>query len=375
MAKKKKHPEHENLERWLVSYADFITLLFATFTALYAMAIADISKMNDFAEQVQQGFVNQSLINSLDNISILSSSGKAGPTNTVIDHPQGGGDGVLDFKSMTYTPAETDAVEEVYEGLKKDVEEINDDVRSGKLGSDGAGTHAPNMGEDEGKPRGIEVSQMERGLKVSFDSRLLFKPGTASLKVKSENALGKISERLKRFNKSHIIHIEGHTDNMPISSAVYPSNWELSAARSSTVVRYLINKYDFDPTSLVAVGYGPTRPLDSNDTAVGRDKNRRVDIVIYSRKASSATDPSSSKQRRSESKLIRYEERDENNKVIKTTSKSMSAGEIQPNDEPVKVIIENTDGTTRVINPETRAVDVNVGPAISPSINNHPDAH
>ena len=131
MGKKKKHPEHENLERWLVSYADFITLLFATFTALYAMAQQDLSKMKDVSKAISQGFHEQSLIHGVK--SILNKGGE----DSQGSGEGGSGDGVIGaYKSLTYTPGEVEDVEENYRDLKTAVKKVNKDVQGG-TGSSG----------------------------------------------------------------------------------------------------------------------------------------------------------------------------------------------------------------------------------------------
>jgi len=372
MGKKKKHPEHENLERWLVSYADFITLLFATFTALYALSMNDLAKFKDMAEGIKAGFKSQSLLSGIE--SVLGGKSAPAENPTPISLEKGAGPGVIgEYESLTYTEGEVKRVEEVYEDLKKDVEDINKQVNAENKaaadakGSDSAGSHAPNLGEAESPVRGIEVSQMERGLKVSFDSRLLFQPGTAVLMKDSEKMLNTIADRLKPFDEHHVIHIEGHTDNQPINSALYPSNWELSAARASTVVRYLIKNKGFHPTSLVAVGYGDSQPLASNTTPEGRRKNRRVDIIIYSRKASDPVTPS--ERATPVQKLIEFKD----DGVIRSKALVLSES-YDPSDEYTPVKVMDDSGTVEM--PKARVVSPTVVKPIQfkPPMNGH-DAH
>lgn len=370
MAKKKKHPEHENLERWLVSYADFITLLFATFVALFAMSQQDIAKMKDAAKAIRQGFEEQSIIHGAR--TILNINSTAGQDSEAPVDNGGAGDGVLDFESLTYVPGDTRAEENQFQktiqSLSDAANDIIEAVKKAWVGTEAPGIHQPTMGEaEEAPPQPVQVSFQERGLRVSFDSRLLFERGTATLRSESEEALDKIAKNLTDYNRTHIIHVEGHTDNEPISSALYPSNWELSAARASTVVRYLIKNHGFSKDSLVAVGYGDSQPLTSNLTPEGRAKNRRVDIIIYSRKASATVDPR--KQYGTEERtLIRYEERDANNEVIQPIlirSESAPPSGALPPDGPANLIIQDESGNVeKVIIPKP----VDVEPDIEPDL-------
>lgn len=346
MAKKKKHPEHENLERWLVSYADFITLLFATFTALYALAQSDAAKMKEVAKAIREGFQEQSIISGIN--SVLQGDSAPSHNPDPISSTQGAGQGLLEYDNMTYQAGEVKAAQETVEQLKQDIDKINREIaQENAKGSDAAGRHAPNLGEgeDDAPLRGVEVSVQERGLRISFDSRVLFQPGTAVLKRDSLKYLDKVVGRLKKFNATHVIHVEGHTDNQPIGTALYPSNWELSGARSSSVVRHLIRQHEFTPNGLVVVGYGSSMPLATNATAEGRAKNRRVDIIIYSRKVGDLINPR--KQYAKEENLIRAEERGKDGEIIKVKD--------TPTNEPVRVIIQEKDGTERVIVPKKTA--------------------
>lgn len=364
MGRKHKHPEHENLERWLVSYADFITLLFATFVALYAMAQADLASLKDISSAIRDGFQKQSIISGINSVI----QGQSPPTDNPnpLSSEKGAGDGVIgNFKSMTYEPGEVEAVEETIRELRADIEGEKDAEAkkgSGSTGSEHQGTHAPNLGEAEADSKlsgKLEASIQERGLKVSFDSRFMFEPGTAILKKESLTLLDKVAKRLKKFDGTHIIHVEGHTDNQPISGR-FPSNWELSSARAATVVKYLIGQHKYNPGTLVVVGYGDTKPIASNATPFGRAKNRRVDLIIYSRKVGSEVNPRT--QLLKEKTLIKYEERDKNNRLIRPSERQKTG--------PVRVIEMDSEGNTKVIIP-THKVDV--VPEIEPDLGNADD--
>ncbi len=353
MAKKHKHPEHENLERWLVSYADFITLLFATFTALYAMSQSDMARMKDVAAAIRQGFAEQSIMHGIKSII----QGHSPPTDNPnpMSKEQGAGDGVIgNYENLTYTPGEVKKMEETIRELQTDITQLNNEIQ--KLNQQ-VKQHAPSLEEDAGTPlRPIEMSVQERGIRVSFDSRLMFEPGSATLRKESIKALDQIASRLKKYDNTHIMHIEGHTDDLGIATAIFPSNWELSSARSSAVVRHLIRNQDFNPKSLVVVGYGESRPLTTNMTPEGRAKNRRVDIIIHSRQVSEQINPTL--QFMKEKTLIRAESYDPNeSKPNQALIRSESSDK-----SPIKVIVKDQDGVEKVIVPATKKIVPDIQP-------------
>lgn len=287
MGKKKKHEEHENLERWLVSYADFITLLFATFTALYALSVADLAKLKDVAQSIRDGFQSQSLLSGIE--SIINGQSQPSASTTPASKQTGEGEGLLGkHDSVTFAQSEVKKVQETLTTLKKDIQAANT-AMLGKGAGKGKGA-GEGGGKDKSKKRGVELSVQDRGIRISFDSTLLFEPGSAALREESKPVLGGIAKDIADFSKTNFIHIEGHTDNTPISTAIFPSNWELSSARASTVVRYLIGSHHFEPSHMAAVGYGETRPFTTNLTEEGRSKNRRIDIIVYGQAAGKAVD-------------------------------------------------------------------------------------
>jgi chemotaxis protein MotB len=303
MGKKVKHPEHENLERWLVSYADFITLLFATFTALYAIATAELSKMSDVSEAISQSFEQQSLMHGIDSLFEGKSTNTEKHNAAVINTGQG--EGVLgQHDSTTFTPSEVKAMEEMVDELQTVVAQLNAEIEAAnEAAAAAAETNPDEPANAEDVPiAGIEVSVQDRGIKISFDSRLLFAPGSAQLSPQCARLIDRVLKRIKSYAVMHQMHVEGHTDSQPLTTALYPSNWELSTARASTVVRHMI-RLGFDPHYLVAVGYADSRPEGDNNTATGRAKNRRIDLILYSKKEGLATDPS--KQHRRERTLIK----------------------------------------------------------------------
>jgi chemotaxis protein MotB len=292
MARHKKHPEHENLERWLVSYADFITLLFATFTALYAIAQSKLTDNNKAAEEIKKSFQQETLLKGIASVF----QGQSTPTdkpNPAFEET-GKGEGVVGkYESLILTHGEKKQMEELLEELDEVANELQQDIAKAIANGDlspaeGFKDHVKDL---DGVPlRGLEVTLQERGIKISFDSRLLFPSGSAQLNPRSIRFIDQVASRLLKNTPSHLIHIEGHTDASPISGR-YPSNWELSSARACAVVRHFINYHKFAPTDLAAIGYAESRPVTSNSTAQNRAKNRRIDIILHSREQERQADP------------------------------------------------------------------------------------
>jgi chemotaxis protein MotB len=249
MAKKKKPEEHENLERWLVSYADFITLLFAFFVTMYAMSRVDEQKMGSAVESLQRALGSV--------ISVQTPSSRAG-----VFH---------DFSSpmqVTIVPiagAQAKESKKLAEDLKKKIEGA-----AGK-GPDGKGA----------QPYQMNLLVQERGLVIRVSDQYFFRTGEAAIRPEVLPFLEALGETLQPLDNP--IRIEGHTDNVPINTAQFPSNWELSTARATTIIRYLVTHFNFDPQKLSAAGYGEHRPVASNGTAEGRNQNRRVDVVVLNR--------------------------------------------------------------------------------------------
>ncbi len=240
MARKKYHEEPENHERWLVSYADFITLLFAFFVVMYA-----ISSLNEGKYRV--------LSNSL--------TGAFGKVMTVNPKP---------VDAQTEQKIKLDPLplvkNRINEGLRKEKAQMT------TMAKDIMTVLEPLV--REGK---VRVTQTSRGITIEINASLLFAPGDARLNVDSIQALRAIAGVLKL--DTHAIQVEGHTDNLPISNPIFPSNWELSAVRASTVAR-LLTENGVDESRVTAVGQGAKLPVSDNDTPEGRARNRRVSVTI-----------------------------------------------------------------------------------------------
>jgi len=233
--------DQENRDRWLLTYADLITLLLAFFIVMYSMSRLDADKFNKMKTQLS---------------SVLRGGSTIFPRGDEFD---GAGAGMLKVGD-----------------LKMIQKRIGD-----KLALYGSG-NAP--GVIAGTPLDTKIADAistevtERGLTIHIKDQLLFESGSADLKEEAREVLSLVADEIKGI-KNHIV-IEGHTDNIPISTRKYPSNWELSSARSTNVVRYLVENKGYDPVKVSARGFGEYRPIVSNASENGRARNRRVDIVI-----------------------------------------------------------------------------------------------
>lgn len=252
MPRKRFEEEHENHERWLVSYADFITLLFAFFVVMYA-----ISSVNEGKYRV--------LANALGNAFGHADQATLPP---VMPQTQSVPTQLLPRLSSKQRAAEAT--------LRKEREKLT------TMASDIMEALAPLV--KQGK---VRVTQTERGVSVEINASVLFAPGDAKLSSESEQALTAVARILK--NDDHAIQVEGHTDNIPISNARFPSNWELSAVRAGSVVR-LFQDNGVAESRMKAIGYASNEPIDSNDTPEGRMRNRRVGVMILAELPSPVTE-------------------------------------------------------------------------------------
>jgi chemotaxis protein MotB len=242
MARKKYQEEHENHERWLVSYADFMTLLFAFFVVMYAISSVNDGKYRVLSESLTGAFrqnqVSGGKIPDVTQVAPLA----------VVPFP------ILKSKNGEALKKERDKMTSVAKDVMAVLEPL---VREGK----------------------VRVTQTSRGVSIEINASVLFAPGEAKLSQDSYEALRVIATVLK--SDDHAIQVEGFTDNLPINNSIFPSNWELSAVRASSVAR-LFMEQGVDENRLVAVGQGPKNPVGPNDTAEGRSRNRRVTVTILS---------------------------------------------------------------------------------------------
>lgn len=213
----------ENVERWMVSYADFVTLLFCFFTAMYAISNVDQNKLAKFTSSMKTAF------------------------NDGVDKKEFSV--IADVRIILPTAVETEAnVREMLETIIKE--------------SGGA----------------LDVKRDKRGVVIAISDKMLYASGSAKIKDESIKFLDQLIQPILEYPNP--LRIEGHTDNIPISTKEFPSNWELSASRAINVAKYFIDKHNIDPGRITSTGYAEHKPVTSNDSPDGRAKNRRVEIVL-----------------------------------------------------------------------------------------------
>jgi len=233
MAKKKKHEEHENHERWLVSYADFITLLFAFFVVMYAVSSVNEGKYRVLSESMVSAFTNHKPMGQMSVVELPLEQSKAAMEQQIQPRPD-------DFQ--------------VYMKVANALGMLD------KSSSD------------------VSVQHTARGITIKIKDEVAFDSGSVQMKREIVEVLDLIAALVKDL--PNLISVEGHTDTIPIRSAQFPSNWELSASRAAALVRYFVNQQQLASERFSATGYGGERPLESNATPEGRSANRRVEIVI-----------------------------------------------------------------------------------------------
>jgi chemotaxis protein MotB len=239
---KKQHPpnsstEQQNTSSWLTTFNDLVTLLMVFFVLLFTMGSINVKKMSDFQYALQSG------------LGILKEGQRAGIS--VKDdklHPD---------MSHVQTQAEGGTMHQPEQSIDSTIE---------------------NALESLGSDIGIRVTYTEKGARISFEDCILFDFGRAEINPAGFSFLDKLARGIYKLPYS--IRVEGHTDNVPIHTRRFPSNWELSIARAVNVVKYFAETCKIDPRRLSAVGYGESKPVVANDSAEHRAKNRRVEIVL-----------------------------------------------------------------------------------------------
>jgi chemotaxis protein MotB len=232
-----------NHERWLVSYADFITLLFAFFVVMFASSQVDKKKMAVLAASFDS-YVNGQI-----------------PRQTPA---RGAAQGLPDPEAFTRAgnlAAQALTMAQLVPTKEKLEEVLNAEILTGK----------------------VELSLQPRGLVLSLKESAFFAPGEDRVAPEAYPILAKVADGLRRVPGQ--VRLEGHTDNLPIRTRQFPSNWHLSIARAIAVLKLLTGKYGFPPERLAVAGYGEYHAIQSNQTEAGRARNRRVDLVVLTQAA------------------------------------------------------------------------------------------
>jgi len=260
------HDEEANHDRWLISYADFITLMFAFFVVMYSISSVSEGKYRVLSDALNQAFdSNQETTSQVPNpieLPILQSLPYEQADGTIKAEPvEGIKEEILAENDEQAEDLAKPSSEQ--DRIKKSLGEIADDIRYEVL---------PFIDEQL-----ISVNNSDTAIEVEIKSQLLFPSGNARLVSKAIPVLSNLATIFSTFNNP--IQVEGFTDNQPIKTTTFPSNWELSAARAASVVHLFMRK-GIDPTRMSAVGFAEFRPIADNNTKEGRQENRRVLIVI-----------------------------------------------------------------------------------------------
>jgi len=258
VSRRKRIRSRSNHERWLVSYADFITLLFAFFVLLYSSSQVDKKKVGKLALAIQVAF---------QEMGVFETSSTRVPVE--FDNP-------MPFNTVQ-------SVESVQRDGNLAQIAAHDTDALGSGGTENGDLSA--LQHELESTLALEISRQEismrrepDGLVISLREVGFFESGSGQMKQESQAAFDRIAELLRKRNCR--LRIEGHTDNVPIHTTQFPSNWELSTSRATEIVRLLIVRDGFDASHLSAAGYAEYHPVATNSTLQGRSMNRRVDIVI-----------------------------------------------------------------------------------------------
>ena len=251
MARRKRHEEHVNHERWLVSYADFITLLFAFFVVLYASSQVDKRKVGKLAVAIQVAFQQLGVFET-SNTQIPLSDSEQVPFSQVqvVENSER----TTDFEHFV----------QPMKGVLSPMKNVQNELEKALA--------------EEIKSKIVDVKLSREGVVVSLREVGFFESGSASMRASSRDAIDRLAAILA--SRSEFLRIEGHTDNIPIHNKRFDSNWELSSARATEMIKLFVERYHIEPARLSAAGYAEFHPVSQNGTAEGRAQNRRVDIVI-----------------------------------------------------------------------------------------------
>jgi len=251
MARKKKHEEHVNAEAWAIPYGDLVTLLFALFTVMYAMSSVNEGKFRVLSDSMIAAF--NGAPKSMRPVNIGDRSAKGG------DKPLGGEKPTALVKvklDKPSTPSADPAPRDSLVRMERQVQNAMQSLIDAKM---------------------VTVKRENQWLEIEINTDILFPSGAGEFSSAAEPVLDQLAEVLKPFPNP--IRVEGHTDNRPIRTAAFPSNWELSAARAASVV-HEFSKAGIDPLRLEIVGFGEFHPRQSNDSVEGRNANRRVSVLV-----------------------------------------------------------------------------------------------
>ncbi len=253
MARRKRVIEEpENHERWLISYADFITLLFAFFVVMYSVSSVNEGKYRILSDSLESAFSDPKRV--IEPIQVGEVERTINPLESLIVNSDNG----LDIEEKEQNGLESESESEKLQKISDNLEALLSPFIEKEL---------------------IEVKKHDLWVEVEMKSNLLFESGRAEVADKALPLLRKVAEKLREIPNT--VHVEGFTDNIPINTLEFPSNWELSASRAASIV-HQFSEMKVSPGRMAAIGYGEHQPIADNRFEAGRNKNRRVVLVIMS---------------------------------------------------------------------------------------------
>ncbi|HEY1240533.1 MAG TPA: flagellar motor protein MotB [Bryobacteraceae bacterium] len=270
--KRHKAAQHENHERWLVSYADFITLLFAFFVVMFATAQKDKTKQRMVAEAVREALEHGQLTAAITGILNHTRVPPAGKGDSRVHAPlpeNPGAPGPAAPKLNLPDPGKPAPAtkEDLLKSLDALQRGLEEELKSGKL----------------------TVTVDKRGLVISLREAAFFASGDDAINTSGYSIIEKIAQEVAKLQNP--LRLEGHTDSVPIHNARFASNWELSVARSIAMLELLRQRYQFPSERMSVAGFAENAPADTNETEQGRAHNRRVDVVVLSAEAMTGEPP------------------------------------------------------------------------------------
>lgn len=237
--------EAESTPEWMLTYSDLVTLLLTFFIMLFSMATVDKQKFEQVAKSLRSSFLHMS------NGELLAvNEGK--DVVAILEE-----NNITDTENSETNNESAESKEEKLDKVKEQVQRAIDDMELGNL---------------------VKIIDESEEIILRFNSVLLFDLGSADIKPSGKEILSKMGQLLNQLDND--IMVQGHTDDLPIETFLYPTNWELSTKRATNVVLYLINGANMSPVRLTATGNGEFRPIAPNDSDANRQKNRRIDMVI-----------------------------------------------------------------------------------------------
>jgi chemotaxis protein MotB len=245
--RRRRSGDHASHERWLVAYADFITLLFAFFVVMFATSQTDKGKAQQVSESVKKALAGDHMTALIASV-LGGSPDNKGKGNALMRGPGGAQKSPEEKKEQKLA--------ELVPSLKVLTEELKKEIETGR----------------------IQISMEARGLVVSFTQAALFPSGEDVVSSEAYEGLARVAEAIKKIPNP--VRLEGHTDSVPIKTARFRSNWELSAARSIALLELVCTRFGAPRERMSVAGYADNAPLDSNESEKGRARNRRVDIII-----------------------------------------------------------------------------------------------